>query len=320
MRKVCIFVLVSIVSFALSAHAAWPERPIRFIVPGGAGGAPDILMRILASELSKQLGVAIVVENKPGALGTLGMLDVVRAAPDGYTLGYGNIVPLSVAQSLMDKLPYDVEKDLSLVSNTLRVANLLAVTNELPVKSVPELVAHAKRNPGRLSMASAGNGTTSHLGGELFKAMTGTFILHVPYRGSPPAINDLIAGRVHLMFDNLSSIAPHAKSGRVRALAVSGVRRSPVFPDLPTVAESGVPGYETVAWGGVVGPAGLPKEIVTRLRAEIAKANASPALIERYRALDTETDASSPEEFLALVRRETPKWAQVIRRAGVKVD
>jgi tripartite-type tricarboxylate transporter receptor subunit TctC len=306
--------------FALSAAAAWPEKPIRFIVPSAAGGSPDVLMRVMTNELSKQMGVSIVVDNKPGASFTIGTAEIARAAPDGYTLGYGNIVSLAVAPSLLDKMPYVVEKDLTLVSNTIRVFNLLAVTNSLPVKTVPELIVYAKKNPGRLAMASGGNGTTGHLGGELFKSMTGTFILHVPYRGSPQGINDLIAGNAQMMFDNISSIGPHAKSGRVRGIAVSGSRRSPVFPDLPTVAEAGVPGYETVAWGGVIAPAGLPKDVQARLLAEIRKALASPVLIERYKALDTEIDGGSSEEFQALVRRETPKWAAVIKRANVKVD
>ncbi len=305
---------------ALPARAAWPEKPIRFIVPSAAGGSPDVLMRVLVNELSRQMGVAFVVDNKPGASFTIGTAEIARAAPDGYTLGYGNIVSLAVVQTLLPKVPYDVEKDLTLVSNTLRVFNLLAVNNALPIKTVPELVAYAKKNPGQLAMGSGGNGTTGHLGGELFKSMTGTFILHVPYRGSPQAINDLIAGNAQMMFDNIASIGPHAKSGRVRGIAVSGPRRSPVFPDLPTVAEAGVPGYETVAWGGVMGPAGLPKEITARLLAEIRKAITSPVYIERYKALDTEIDASTPEEFLALVRRETPKWAAVIRRANIRVD
>lgn len=304
----------------LAAHAAWPEKPIRFIVPSAAGGSPDVLMRVMTNELAKQMGVSIVVDNKPGASFTIGTAEIARAAPDGYTLGYGNIVSLAVAPSLLDKMPYAVEKDLTLVSNTIRVFNLLAVNNDLPVKTVPELIAYAKKNPGRLAMASGGNGTTGHLGGELFKAMTGTFILHVPYRGSPQGINDLISGNAQMMFDNISSIGPHAKSGRIRGIAVSGSRRSPVFPDLPTVAEAGVAGYETVAWGGVIGPAGLPREVMTRLAAEIRKALASPQLIERYKALDTEIDGGTPEEFGALVRRETPKWAAVIKRASVKVD
>lgn len=305
---------------AAQAQASWPEKPIRFIVPSAAGGSPDVLMRVMTNELARQMGVSIVVDNKPGASFTIGTAEIARAAPDGYTLGYGNIVSLAVAPSLLDKMPYVVEKDLTLVSNTIRVFNLLAVNNDLPAKTVPELIAYAKKNPGRLAMASGGNGTTGHLGGELFKAMTGTFILHVPYRGSPQGINDLISGNAQLMFDNIASIGPHAKSGRVRGIAVSGPRRSPVFPDLPTVAEAGVPGYETVAWGGVIGPAGLPREVMSRLAAEIRKALASPQLVERYKALDTDIDGGTPEEFTALVRRETPKWAAVIKRASVKVD
>jgi tripartite-type tricarboxylate transporter receptor subunit TctC len=305
---------------AATSHAAWPEKPIRFIVPSAAGGSPDILMRVMTNELSRQMGVSIVVDNKPGASFTIGTAEIARAAPDGYTLGYGNIVSLAIVQTLLDKVPYSVEKDLTLVSNTVRVFNLLAVNNDVPVKTVPELVAYAKKNPGRLAMASGGNGTTGHLGGELFKSMTGTFILHVPYRGSPQGINDLIAGNAQMMFDNISSIGPHARSGRVRGIAVSGPRRSPVFPDLPTVSEAGVTGYETVAWGGVIGPAGLPREVMTRLSAEIRKALAAPALVERYKSLDTEIDGGTPEEFLALSRREMPKWAAVIRRANVKVD
>ena len=303
-----------------SAHAAYPEKPIRFVIPSAAGGSPDVLMRILTQQLSAQMNVPIVVENKPGASFVLGTMDVVKAPPDGYTLGYGNIVSLAINRSLLGKVPYDVEKDLTLVSNCVRVFNLLAVNNDLPVRTLAELIAYAKRNPGKLTMGSGGNGTTGHLGGELFKAMTGTYIVHVPYKGSPQAINDLIAGNVQLMFDNLSSIGPHARSGRVRGIAVSGPRRSPVFPDLPTIAEAGVPGYETVAWGGVIGPARLPPEVVARLGREIKAALAHPNVVERYRQLDTEPDGGSPEDFLALVRRETPKWAEVIRRSGAKVD
>jgi tripartite-type tricarboxylate transporter receptor subunit TctC len=316
-------VAAALLAFSIAvpaAHAAWPEKPIRFIVPSAPGGSPDVLMRLMTNELSKQMGVAIVVDNKPGASYVIGTVEIARSAPDGYTLGYGNIVSLAIVQTLLDKVPYEVERDLTLVSNIVRVSNLLAVNNDLPVRTVPQLIAYAKANPGKLAMASGGNGTTGHLGGELFKSMTGTFILHVPYRGSAQGINDLIAGNAQMMFDNTASIGPHAKSGRVRGIAVSGPRRSPVFPDLPTVAEAGVPGYETVAWGGVIGPAGLPREVLARLAVEIRKALAVPVLVERYKALDTEIDGGPPEEFTALVRRETPKWAQVIRRANVKVD
>jgi tripartite-type tricarboxylate transporter receptor subunit TctC len=314
------WLVLSFCLLAQTAGAAWPEKPIRFVIPSAPGGSPDVLMRVLLAEMSKQMGVAFVVENKPGASFVIGTMDIVRAPADGYTLGYGNIVSLAVNRSLLELMPYDVERDLTLVSNIVRVYNMLAVSNSLPVRTVPELIAHAKRNPGRLTMASSGNGTTGHLGGELFKSMTGTFILHVPYRGSAQAINDLIGGQVQLMFDNVPSIGPHVKAGRVRGIAVSGPRRSPVFPELPTVAEAGVPGYETIAWGGIIGPARLPREIVARLHAEIRTALASPALQERYRNLDTEIDGGTPEQFLALTRSETPKWAAVVKRSGAKVD
>jgi tripartite-type tricarboxylate transporter receptor subunit TctC len=305
--------------FASGAGAAYPEKTIRLVIPSAAGGSPDVLMRILAQQLSSQLGVAVVIENKPGASFVIGTMEVVRAPPDGYTLGYGNIVSLAINRSLLASVPYDIEKDLTLISNCVRVFNLLAVNKNLPVNSVQELVAYAKKHPGKLVMASGGNGTTGHLGGELFKTMTGTYILHVPYRGSPQAINDLIAGEANMMFDNLSSITPHVKAGRVRGLAVSGPRRSPVFPDLPAIGEL-VPGYETVAWGGVIGPANMPRDVVARLNAEIKKALASPAVQERYKQLDTEIDGGSPEEFLALAKRETVKWADVVKRSGAKVD
>jgi len=313
-------IAVFLLAVASATGAAYPEKPIRFVIPSAAGGSPDVLMRILVQQLSQQMGVPIVVENKPAGAYVLGTMDIVKAPADGYTLGYGNIVSLAINRALLAKVPYDVEKDLTLVSNCVRVFNLLAVNNNLPVKTVPELIAYAKKNPGRLTMGSGGNGTTGHLGGELFKAMTGTFIVHVPYRGSPQAINDLIAGEIHLMFDNISSIGPHARAGRVRGIAVSGPRRSPVFPDLPTIAEAGVTGYETVAWGGIIGPANLPRDVMAKLSREIKAALASPSVAERYRQLDTEPDGGTPEEFLALVRREAPKWAEVIRRSGAKVD
>ena len=312
--------LFTLLILSWSVHAAYPEKPIRFVLPSAAGGSVDVLMRILTNQLSAQMNVPFVIENKPGASFVLGTMDIVRAPPDGYTLGYGNLVSLAINKSLLGSIPYDVEKDLTLVSNCVRVFNLLAVNNKLPVNTVQELVAYAKKNPGRLTTGSSGNGTTGHLGAELFKAMTGTFIVHVPYKGSPQAINDLMAGNIDMMFDNISSIGPHAKAGRVKGIAVSGPRRSPVFPDLPTVAEAGVPGYETVAWGGVIGPARLPAEVVQKLHQEIKKALAAPNVLERYWQLDTETDGGTPEEFMALVKREAPKWAEVIRRSGAKVD
>jgi tripartite-type tricarboxylate transporter receptor subunit TctC len=305
---------------AAPAGAAYPEKPIRLVVPSAPGGSPDVLMRILMQQVSVQMNVPIVVENKPGASFVLGTMDVVRAPADGYTLGYGNIVSLAINRSLLPSLPYDPERDLTLISNVTHVFNMLAVNNELPVHSVAELIAYAKKYPGKLTNGSSGNGTTGHLGGELFKSMTGVDIVHVPYKGSAQAINDLIAGQIQVMFDNVPSIGPHVKAGRVRGLGVSAPRRAASFPDIPTIAEAGVPGYETNSWGGVIGPARLPREVVLKLNREIKAALAVPAVAERYRQLDSEIDGSTPEEFLALVRRETPKWAEVVRRSGAKID
>jgi tripartite-type tricarboxylate transporter receptor subunit TctC len=305
---------------ALCAHAVYPEKPIRFVIPSAPGGSPDVLMRILLQQMSQQMSVPIVVENKPGASFVLGTMDVVKSAPDGYTLGYGNIVSLAINRALFSSLPYDVERDLTLVSNVTHVFNMLVVNNTLPVRTVGELIDYAKKNPGKLTNGSSGNGTTGHLGGELFKAMTGIEVVHVPYKGSAQAINDLMGGQIQLMFDNVPSIGPHVKAGRVRGLGVSAPKRAASFPDIPTIAEAGVPGYVTNSWGGVIGPARLPREVVLRLNTEIKAALGAPAVVERYRQLDSEIDGGTPEEFLALVRRETPKWAEVVRHSGAKVD
>lgn len=313
------FLAVLLILLPLPALAEYPEKPIRFIIPSAAGGSPDVLMRILTAELSKRLGVSFVVINKPGANAVIGTMDIVTAPPDGYTLGYGNIVSLAIVYGLMSGVPYEIA-DLTLIANCLRVSNMLAVNNDLPVRNVRELIEYSKRNPDKLVMASGGNGTTGHLGGELFKAMTGARMLHVPYRGSPQAINDVMAGEAQVTFDNLTSLTPYARTGRLRALGVSGTHRSPLFPDVPTIAEAGVPGYETTAWGGIVGPARMPKDIVAKLQREIVAAVQSPAVRARWAELDTETVGGSPDEFAALVQRERPRWAEVIRRAGAKID
>ena len=305
--------------FLPPATAAYPDKPIRFIIPSAPGGSPDVIMRLVLNQMSQQMGQPIVVENKPGASYFIGTADIVRAAPDGYTLGYGNIVSLAINRGLFSKIPYDVDRDLTLVTNLVSVSNLLVVNNNLPVRNVQELIDYARRNPGRLSMASAGNGTTGHLGGELFKAMTGTFMLHIPYRGSAQAINDLVGGEVQVMFDNTPSIGPHVKAGKVRALGVSSAKRAGEFPDVPPIGDT-VKGYETTAWGGIIGPANLPREVVARLVAEARRALASPNVREALRKLEAEPDGGTPEQFVELVRRETPKWADVIRRSGAKVD
>lgn len=313
-------VLAALAAVSMPGLAAYPDKPIRLIVPSAAGGAPDVLMRSLALQLSQQMGVPFVIDNKPGGSYLIGTMDLIRSPADGYTLAYGNVVSLATNRSLLANVPYDVDKDLTLISNTLRLANIMIVNNNLPVKNVPELIAYAKKNPGKLAFASDGNGTTAHLGVELFKSMTGTYMLHVPYRAATAAITDLIGGGVQLMMINTPVSGPHAQAGRVRALGISSSQRSTTYPDIPTIAESGVPGFEVVAWGGIIGPANMPKDIVTRLNAEIRTALASPAVRERFKALGAETDPSTPEEFRELSRRETVKWAKVVKFSGAKVD
>lgn len=316
----CTLVLAALAVVATPGLAAYPDKAIRLIVPSAPGGAPDALMRALATQLSQQMGVPIVVDNKPGGSYTIGTMDLVHSAPDGYTLAYGNIVSLATNKSLLPSVPYDVEKDLTLIANTLRLSNLLIVNNDLPIKTVPELIAYAKRNPGKLAFASDGNGTTAHLGVELFKAMTGTDMLHVPYKAATAAITDLMGGGVQLMMVNTPVSGPQAQAGKVRALGISSRQRSPTYPDIPTIAEAGVPGFEVEAWGGIIGPRRMPKEVVARLNAEIRTALANPALRERFRLLGAETDFGTSEQFLELSRRETLKWAKIVKDSGAKID
>jgi tripartite-type tricarboxylate transporter receptor subunit TctC len=312
----------TLVVLACNAGAEYPERPIRLIIPSAAGGSPDVVTRILALELVKQMGQQIVIDNRPGASYTIGTDMIVRANPDGYTIGYANVVSLAINKSLLPKAqqPYDPDKDLVVIGQFLSTYNMLAVTNALPVKSVKELIDYARQNPGKLTNASGGNGTTGHLGGELFKIMTGTQIVHVPYKGSPQGISDLIGGQVQLMFDNLTSISPHVRSGKVRGIGVSSAKRSPIFPDIPTIAEAGVPGYETNAWGGLVAPVGTPKAIITKLNSEVNKALKATALKDRYAAIEAEPVGGTPEEFTAFARKETAKWAEVVKKSGAKLD
>lgn len=315
-----VLAVATLATVAFPSLAAYPDKPIRLIVPSAPGGAPDALMRALGQQLTQQMGVSVVIDNKPGGSYVIGTMDLIRSAPDGYTLAYGNVVSLATNKSLLPNVPYDVDKDLTLVSNTLRLSNIMIVNNDLPVKTVPELIAYAKKNPGKLAFGSDGNGTTGHLGVELFKAMTGTYILHVPYRAATAAVSDLIGGGLQLMMINAPVSGPLAQAGKVRALGISSPQRSPTYPDVPTIAESGVPGFEVTAWGGIVGPANMPKDVVARLNAEIRTALASQAVRDRFKALGAETSPSTPEEFLELSRQETTKWARIIKQSGAKVD
>ena len=306
----------------MAAAQNYPDRPIRIIVAFPPGASTDVVGRIVGQKMTEAWGQNVVIENRPGAGGNLGTQVAVRANPDGYTIGYANVVSLAINKSLLPKAqqPYDPDKDLVVVGQFLSTYNMLAVTNALPVKSVKELIDYARQYPGKLTNASGGNGTTGHLGGELFKIMTGTQIVHVPYKGSPQGISDLIGGQVQLMFDNLTSISPHVRSGKVRGIGVSSAKRSPIFPDIPTIAEAGVPGYETNAWGGLVVPVGTPKAIVTKLNSEVNKALRSTALKDRYAAIEADPVGGTPEEFTAFARQETAKWADVVKKSGAKLD
>ena len=302
-----------------AAQAAWPDKPIRVVVPSAPGGAPDVLMRALTQQMGKQMGVTFVIDNKPGGSYIIGTQDIVRAPADGYTLGYGNVISLATNRSLLPNVPYDPEKDLTLIGQTWRLSNFLVVNNKVPAKSIPELLAYAKKNPDKMAFASDGNGTTAHLGMELFKSMTGTAILHVPYKAVTGGVTDLIGGGVQIMMANIPVVASQVQSGNIRVLGISSAKRSPDFPQVPAIAES-VPGFEVVSWGGLVGPAKLPPEIVARLNAEIRKALATPAVQQQFKILGADAASGTPEEFRQLSRTETEKWAKVIKASGAKVD
>ncbi|HKA43560.1 MAG TPA: tripartite tricarboxylate transporter substrate binding protein [Burkholderiales bacterium] len=299
--------------------ADYPARPIRFIVPSAPGGTPDVISRVVATELGKQMGQQVVVDNRPGANGGIGMHLLVRTAPDGYTIGYGPVSAVAINPS-MTKLPYDTEKDLQMVTQLVFGLHILTVNPSLPIKSVRDLIDYAKNNPGKLSYGSSGSGSSQHLGMEMLQLMTGTQMVHVPFKAIQLAITEVIAGRVQLTFDNLASMGPYVRSGRVRALGVTSLKRSAAFPELPTISEAGIPGFEVTTWSGVVAPAGVSKTIVDRLNREINIALGSPAIKDSVGAMGYELVGGTAEQFTAFVRKETAKWAEVIKRTGAKVD
>lgn len=300
------------------AQTAYPERPLRLIVPFAAGSATDSSARIFGVQMASQIGQQIIIENRAGAGGAIGMQALAKAAPDGYTIAYAGAGPLAISRSMTSNLPYDVEKEVQAISQAISSPLLLAVSPTLPVKNVKELIALAKARPGQLANGSAGTGTVGHLAGEYFKNLSKTDILHVPYKGGAQAATDAMSGFVQILFDPTSSLAPHVTSGRLRGLAVTGPKRIKPFPNLPTVAESGLPGYEVTTWGGIIGPAGMPIHIVARLNEEVQKAAKSPTVIERFAALGSDPVSTTPEQFTEFIRKEYLKWAEVIKRAGLK--
>ena len=298
----------------------YPSKPVRFVVPFAPGGTTDVLARLVGEKLSASLGQQFVVDNKPGAGGNVGTAQVAKAEPDGYTLLMGTVGTHAINASIYPSLPYDPVQDFAPVTLVATVPNVLVVNLEVPANSVAELIALAKEKPGELNFASSGNGSSIHLSGELFKAMTGVDIVHVPYKGSGPAVVDLLGGQVEMMFDNLPSSAPHIKAGKLRPLGVTSKERSPTLPDVPTIAEAGVPGYEALSWFGVLVPAGTPDAVVTRLQQEIAKILADPAMRERFAELGAVPVGDTPAEFAAFIGSETAKWADVVQKAGITLE
>ena len=290
------------------------------MVPQAAGSATDNIARVVAPGIAKELGQPVVVDNRPGGALTIGIDAVAKAAPDGYTIGVGPVGALAITRHMVEKLPYDIERDLQPVALVSTGYMLLAASPKAPFTTVRELIAYAKANPGKLSNASSSNGSPGHVSGELFKYMTGTEIVHVPYKGGAPAIADLIAGNVQLMFESTNSIAPHVQNGRVRALAVTGAQRAHALPQVPTMIEAGVPGYEVTAWSGIIAPAGLPRPILDRLNAAVNHTIVEPKTKERLEQMGSEGGGGTPEEFGALIRKDSAKWAEVIKKSGAKID
>jgi tripartite-type tricarboxylate transporter receptor subunit TctC len=316
-------VMIAATAFALSPQAGaqdYPTKPVRMVVPFTPAGTTDILARIVSQKLSEAWGQQFVVENRPGAAGNLGSDMVAKAAPDGYTLLMGTVSSHGINPTLYNKMPYDAVKDFQPVTLVALVPNMLVVHPSVEAKNVQELIALAKKNPGKLNVASSGSGTSIHLSAELFKTLTGVDMLHVPYKGSGPAVTDLVGGQVQLMFDNMPSSIEHVRAGKLRALGVTTAKRSPAMPDLPTIAEQGVAGYEATSWFGVMAPAGTPKPIVDKLSQQIAKDIKSSSGTKLLAEQGAEPVGNTPEEFAAFITAEIAKWAKVIQASGAQID
>ncbi len=306
-------VIAAVSSFA---QQNYPTRTVRLIVPSSPGGGTDISARILAPKLTEYLGQQVIVENRPGAGTMIGGEAVARAAPDGYTLLMG-ISTLAINPAIYKKVPYDAIKDLAPISQAVALSNVLVTHPSLPPRTLKEFIAFAKARPGQLNFASAGVGTSPHLSMELFLVMTGLKIVHVPYKGSGPGVIDLVAGHVPMMMPNMLSAQPHIKANRLRALGVTGTKRASGAEDIPTIVEAGVPGYEAVQWYGVLAPAGTPRDIISKLHAQIVRALQSADVRQRLLTDGAEPVGSSPEEFAAFIRAETAKWAKVVKASGI---
>jgi tripartite-type tricarboxylate transporter receptor subunit TctC len=313
------FFAVLLLLLPLQALAQYPQRALKMMVPFPPAGATDVVGRIVAQKLSERLGQSVVVENRPGAGGSIGSDLVAKAAPDGYTILMATSSTHSIGP-VLQKLPYDPLKDFAPITHVANVPNVLVVSPKLPVTSVKEFVAYAKAQPGKLNFASSGVGTIVHLNGELFKMLTGVELVHVPYKGTALSIPDVANGNIAMLFDSLASVMPHVKAGNVRPLAVNAPQRSPLLPEIPTLAEAGLPAFDRYTWFGLFAPAGTPPDIVRRLQAEVAAALKSPDLRERFDAVGAEPVGSSSEQFVERIKSDSVRWAEVIRKADVKVQ
>lgn len=309
-----------LLTLGAAAHAdEYPSKPIRYVVSFAAGGTSDTISRVLAEKMSAKLGVPVVVENKPGAGGNIGSDFVAKAAPDGYTLLLGVVATHGINASLYKNLPFDPVKDFEPVTLIASTPSVVLVNPSVPVNSMAELIAYAKAHPGELNYGSSGNGSSHHLAGAMFNSMAGTEMRHIPYRGTSAAQVDLISGEIQVLFDTLPSAMPHVKAGKLKALAVTGKERDPSLPDLPTVAESGVPGYEVGSWYGLLVPAGTPPAIVNKLNTVVVDIIRTPEVNDKLLSLGATPVGSTPEEFAAHIRSELDKWAEVIKKSGASV-
>ena len=295
-----------------AAAQAYPTKPITIVVPFAAGGTTDILARLVGQHLSTELGQPVVVENKAGAGGNIGAAFAAKAAADGHTLFMGTVGTHAINAALYKKLPYDPIKDFAPLTRVAMVPNLLVAHPSQPFKTVQEMIAYAKANPGKINFGSPGNGASPHLSGELFKSMAKVELTHIPYKGSAPAVSDLLGNQIAIMFDNMPSVIPHVRSGKLRAIAISTAKRSPELPDVPTIAEAGVPGYEAVSWFGLFAPAATPKPVLDKLSTALSKVLANPEVQKKISAQGGETVNETPAQFAAFIRSETTKWGKVL--------
>ena len=325
--QAAIFLIAPGVSMPVAAQAAWPSKPVRIVVPFAPGGTTDLLARAMAPELSKAFGQSFVVENRAGAGGNVGADAVAKSPADGYTLLMGTVGTHGINKALYPSLPYNPVKDFAPITLVAGVPNVMVMNadkaQKLGITSVADFIRYARANPGKLNMASSGNGTSIHLAGELFKSMSGTYLVHFPYRGSGPALVDLIGGTMDVMFDNLPSALPHIKSGRLKALAVSSNQRSAALPDAPTLEQAGgsaLKGYDASSWFGLLAPAGTPADVVNRLQQEVAKSFGKPDVKEKLQSQGAIPGGNTPAEFAKFIDAEIAKWALVVKASGAKVD